>query len=541
MKAVFTGTYGEDQELIKMKRLVKAACVQIEASDVTAYAEAEQKIIQGIEQACSAGAEILVLPECSYPSYYVGKDMDAFEEAMARFPALTSVISSKAREYGVHIATGFLAREKGALYNLGILWGPDGNEIGRVRKSNMWHFDAKYVDYGKEFNVWDTSLGRIGMMICADGRVPEITRILALQGAELVLDMANLVTSGKDPQKLSNPQVDYMLPARARENGIWIMMADKVGLEAGTVLNSGSSCIIDPWGKLLSRGSSDKAEIVLGEIDLSIEKPPIPGRIPQLYAELVKPHEGAGVSAMISSSLPVNKREVFSSVASFSYDSVSEYIQKAEYFLKVLEDQDSSLIVLPSLRKDISVTDVRKKVVEVLRSKDIIVALAGYSKDKGDPCALIFTSEEDLGTFFSSHGNFSAEACPMSCVSTTGICIGAMFGEEGLIPEVARTFMLQGAELLLWFDTEQREEADIFCRTRASENRFYLIRSTDASSGDTGSITDPFGQIKAYSIPGRDQAVSTLLLRNLSKAKEVVPGTDVVKGRRPELYGLLVK
>jgi predicted amidohydrolase len=541
MKAVFTGTNGKEQELKKMNRPIKAACVQIEASDVTAYAEAEQRIIQGIEQACSMGAEILVLPECSFPSYYVGKDMAAFEEAMARFPALTSAISSKAEEYGVHIASGFLAREKGVLYNLGILWGPDGNEIGRVRKCNMWHFDAKYVDHGKEFKVWNTPLGRIGMMICADGRVPEITRILALQGADLVLDMANLVTSGKDPEKLTNPQVDYMLPARARENGIWIMMADKVGLEAGTVLNSGSSCIIDPWGKVVIRGSSDKAEIVLGEIDLSIQKPLIPERKPQLYGELIKPNEDLGVAAMISSSLSVNEREVFSSVASFSYDSVSEYIQKAQYFLKILEDQDSSLIVLPPLRNDISMTDVRNKVGEVLRSKDIIVALAGYSKEQGTRCARIFTSEEDLGTFFNNHGNFSAEASPMSCVSTSRICIGAMFGEEGLIPEVARTYMLQGVELLLWFDAEQREEADIFCRTRASENRFYIIRSTDTSSGDTSSITDPFGQIKASSIPGMDQAVSTLVLRNLSKAKEVVPGTDVVEGRRPELYGLLVK
>lgn len=524
-----------------MKKQFKAACVQIEASDVTAYADAERKIIQGIEQACSMGAEILVLPECSYPSYYIGNDLSAFEEAMAHLPVLTATMSSKAKEYGVHIASGFLARENGVLYNLGILWGPDGNEIGRVRKCNMWHFDAKYVDHGKEFHVWDTSLGRIGMMICADGRVPEITRILALKGADLVLDMANLVTSGKDPEKLSNPQVDYMLPARARENGIWIMMADKVGLEAGTVLNSGSSCIIDPWGKVLIRGASDKAEIVLGEIDLSIEKPPVPVRKPQLYGELIKPNGEAGVSSMISSSLSVNERELFSSVASFSYGSESEYIQKAQYFLKVLGDQDSSLVVLPPLRNDISLMDVKQKVGQALQSKNMIVALAGYSKEKETQCASIFTSEEDLGTCFGSHGELSGVACPMSCVSTDSISIGAMFGEEGLIPEVARTFMLQGAELLLWFDTGQREETDIFCRTRASENRFYVIRIADTSSGDTGSITNPFGQIKASSIPGRDQAVSTLLLRNLSKAKEVVPGTDVVEGRRPELYSLLVK
>jgi predicted amidohydrolase len=311
---------------------------------VTAYAEAEQRIIQGVEQACSMGAEILVLPECSFPSYYVGKDMAAFEEAMARFPALTSAISSKAEEYGVHIASGFLAREKGVLYNLGILWGPDGNEIGRVRKCNMWHFDAKYVDHGKEFKVWNTPLGRIGMMICADGRVPEITRILALQGADLVLDMANLVTSGKDPEKLTNPQVDYMLPARARENGIWIMMADKVGLEAGTVLNSGSSCIIDPWGKVVIRGSSDKAEIVLGEIDLSIQKPLIPERKPQLYGELIKPNEDLGVAAMISSSLSVNERKYSLPLQVFPTIRFPNIYRKPSIFLKSLKTRTVHLL-----------------------------------------------------------------------------------------------------------------------------------------------------------------------------------------------------
>ncbi len=526
-----------------MSKKLKAACIQIQAMDVANYLEAERQILDRIVEACEKGADLIILPECAYPSYYAGNDPLSFSRAMEHFNELAYAISEQALKYRVHVASGFLSIENDCLYNMGILWGPDGKEVGRVRKSNMWHFDSKYVGYGKDFDVWDTEIGKIGMIICADGRAPEITRILALRGAEIIIDMANLVTTGRDPSSLSNPQVEYMLPARARENGVWFLMADKVGLEAGTVLNTGLSCIIDPFGNVLIKASSDKPETIMTDIVLDGKRPSIPSRKSQLYGALVRPHDELSVTAMMSEYIFSEKREVFSSVVHFSYSSTSEYIEKAIFFTRILEDQGSSLIMLPSLRDNIPIPEIEGRLRTNLSSPDVIVALSGYANngDVSRRSASLFTIEGNLGYFFANHGGSFSSNSPLVPLKTSSGNLAVMFDEEGLVPEVSRCFMLEGTEILLWFDVGNSNFSEIISRTRASENRVFLMRNGICDGDSHGIIIAPSGQVTAASIPGKDQAVSSLLLRSLVRSKSVVPGTDVVLGRRPELYQQLVR
>lgn len=76
--------------------------------------------------------------------------------------------------------------------------------------------------------MFDTEFGRIGVMICADGRVPEVARMLRLGGAQLILDAVNLVASAEAPDKLTNQQYQFILPIRAWENGVPIAVCGKV-------------------------------------------------------------------------------------------------------------------------------------------------------------------------------------------------------------------------------------------------------------------------------------------------------------------------
>lgn len=526
-----------------LKKQFKAACLQIKAMDVVNYTEAERQILDMIAEACEKGAELIILPECAYPSYYIGNDRKAFTRSMGHLPEVIGAISEQALKQGVYIASGFLAMENDRLYNLGILWGPDGKEIGRVRKSNMWHFDSKYVGYGKEYEVFDTAIGKIGMIICADGRAPEISRILALKGAEILIDMANLVTSGKDPAKLSNPQVEYMLPARAKENGLWILMADKVGIEAGTVLNTGLSCIIDPYGTILHKASSDKPEILMGDIELGDNKPSITSRKPELYGSIIVPTDELPVSSTVSENISAGNRDIFCSVARFLYSSASEYMERAEYFTSMLEDQGSSLIMLPALTENIPISEVQSRLQKVLLSPEVLVVLSGYTaNEEGNRrTAVAFTSEGTRGCFYSNHGRSFPVSYPLVPIKTHLGNVAVMFDEEGHIPEVARCFMLEGTDILLWSDIENDPLSEIMARTRASENRIFVIRSENDPSEGYGCIIAPSGQIVAATIPGMDHAVSSLLLKAAARSKTVVPGTDVVKGRRPELYHDLLR
>jgi len=100
-------------------------------------------------------------------------------------------------------------------------------------------FDSRWFCAGEQYPVAETEFGKVGMFICADGRLPEIVRCLSLQGADILLDLTNWVTSGFEKETLTNPQVEYMIPTRALENRVWIIAANKVGMEAKSILYCG--------------------------------------------------------------------------------------------------------------------------------------------------------------------------------------------------------------------------------------------------------------------------------------------------------------
>ena len=152
---------------------------------------------------------------------------------------------------------------------LGLFDRPDGEVIGRYSKTFLWHFDSKWFAAGDEYRVFDTPLGRIGILICADGRLPEIARVLALKGAEIIVDPTNWVTTGKDLESLRNAQPDWIIPTRALENGVWFLCANKVGWEAESVVYCGQSLVASPDGAVQVKGSSGSPEIITATVDVT--------------------------------------------------------------------------------------------------------------------------------------------------------------------------------------------------------------------------------------------------------------------------------
>ncbi len=502
------------------------ACVQTEALDSCRWKESLRKGLFSVEEAARSGARLVLLPEAFFPGYYLRGMMEGEQEW--RSFDVCALFSEKARQLKIHLAAGMVLFTEEGPVNSAVLWGPDGRELLRTVKSNLWHFDEKYVRPGRSFSVADTSLGRIGMMICADGRIPEVARILALRKASLILDLTNLTSTGRDRKTLSNPQLDYMLPVRAAENGLWIAVADKVGLEAGSVLNCGGSRVIGPKGETVAAASSWKEELLFASVDLSARGYALTPRKPESWTRLGQPTgETEAEKQQFRPMLPVDN-ELFACMVRFSADDPAEYIRKASGFLLRALDQGNRLILLPAVpaeRED----ETLKALVPLMKADALTALPLSGEKDGGE--FILFTSSGVLGR--------TGRDGP-GVLSTPLGRIGGIFGGDGWNPEPIRCLMISGSEIVLWYGEKSPEIAGEllvkFARTRASENRLFVLASFEGKGGPV-LMAAPSGALLAEALEEGDQAISAMVRRMESRSKTVVPGTNIIGGRHPEAYG----
>jgi predicted amidohydrolase len=244
------------------------------------------------EEAAAAGAELLVLPECAIPGYM----FDSLEEAMPFAEEIpgpsTETLSAACHRLGMHIVCGLIERDGDLLRNAAVLVGPDGL-IGSYRKTHLPFLGVdRFVTPGDELVVHDTPLGRIGVEICYDLRFPEVTRTLALRGADIVAHPTNFPMAAK-------VQTEVITRARAAENRVFLLTANRVGKERWGEF-CGWSQIVDPYGNRLAEAGEREEALLVAEIDLEQARDKnyvIPGeyelylfgdRRPELYGLLVE-------------------------------------------------------------------------------------------------------------------------------------------------------------------------------------------------------------------------------------------------------------
>ena len=245
-----------------------------------------------LEEAAAAGAELLVLPECAIPGYM----FDSLEEAMPFAEEIpgpsTETLAAACRSLGTHVVCGLLERDGDLLRNAAVLVGPDGL-VGSYRKTHLPFLGIdRFATPGDELAVYDTPLGRVGVEICYDLRFPEVTRTLALRGADMVAHPTNFPMAAK-------AQTELITVARAAENRIYLLTANRVGKE-----RSGEFCgwsqIVDPFGKRLAEAGEREEALLVAEIDVEKARDKdyvVPGeyelylfrdRRPDLYGLLVE-------------------------------------------------------------------------------------------------------------------------------------------------------------------------------------------------------------------------------------------------------------
>lgn len=248
--------------------------------------------LERLEEAAAAGAQLLVLPECAIPGYMFDSAEEALPHAEEIPGPTTEAFERECARLGVHAITGLLERDGDTLYNAAILAGPDGL-IGSYRKTHLPFLGVdRFVTPGDEFKVFDTALGRIGLIICYDLRFPEVTRTLALHGADMVALPTNFPMAAK-------LQCDVIAPARAAENRIYLLVANRVGKERWGEF-CGWSQIVDPYGTRLAEAGETEETLLVADVELEKARDKdyvVPGeyelylfghRRPELYGALVE-------------------------------------------------------------------------------------------------------------------------------------------------------------------------------------------------------------------------------------------------------------
>ena len=507
---------------------MKVACVQQQARAVWEYLEAKKDIFGYIDEAGKAGTDLLLIPECAYPAYFVAIDDNEFEKAMSLQDEILAGIKERAEKYGMYIAIGLVYREGGKTYNAGLLFDDKGQLINKAYKSNHWHFDHKCFEPGRSFEIFDTKFGRMGMIVCADGRIPEIARILAIKGARVIIDLVNLVASASDPKALMNQQYAFILSVRAMENNTWLLAANKCGVEAKTVGYLGRSMVINPDGKIVADCPTDEAMILYYDLDLA-DTAPIKGRRPEQYSALTTPTEKLPIYKKMTSPLSsALDMELYVTTVQFAPSGLEDYIEKSAYYIKAAELADSGIISLPLLPQEADLEGIAKKLMGAIKGSAVATIACGAPDRRRGLC---FTKDRILGKW--SKGT-------EPCVCETGKAgLSMLFDDEPYIPELPRVTMLKGAEIVIWCDGETRPMDLKVMQTRSAENKMFMIR-TSCLESDASCVTNPSGGVSTSVLKGSEMSAGTLLFKTDGLCKSVIPGTNIVTGRRPECYGELI-
>ena len=162
----------------------------------------------------------------------------------------------------------------------------DGSIAGRADKAFLWHFDRRWFEPADAIEPIATSIGKLGALVCADGRIPTIARALVDRGARLLVMPTAWVSSGRDPDALENVQADLLARVRAYENGVPFVAANKCGTELGIALYCGKSQIVDATGRTAAIAGEREPEA----IDARVEMPaPAPHRAAEYEPETAAP------------------------------------------------------------------------------------------------------------------------------------------------------------------------------------------------------------------------------------------------------------
>lgn len=242
-------------------------------------------IAEGIERLADDGAQLVVLQELHNSLYFCQtEDVDNFNLAEPVPGPSTEFYGGLARRFGVVIVTSLFEKRAAGLYhNTAVVMERDGSIAGKYRKMHIPDDPAYYEkfyftpgDIG--FHPIDTSVGRLGVLVCWDQWYPEAARLMALQGAEILVYPTAIGYADSDtPDEQERQREAWTTVQRghAVANGLPVVTANRVGFEPDPSGQTkgisfwGSSMAVGPQGEMLWRAGLDEEESAVIDIDMS--------------------------------------------------------------------------------------------------------------------------------------------------------------------------------------------------------------------------------------------------------------------------------
>jgi N-carbamoylputrescine amidase len=238
------------------------------------------KTVRLIHDAKNKGAQIVCLQEIFYGPYFCTEQTAKWYGATERIPdgKTTKMMQDLAKELGIVLVVPIYEEDQpGVYYNTASVIDADGSYLGKYRKHHLPQVQAGPAGCGfwekyyfrpgnLGYPVFETAFAKVGVYICYDRHFPEGARMLGLHGAEIVFNPSATVAG------LSEYLWKLEQPAHAVANGYYVGAINRVGIEAPWNMGEfyGQSYLVDPRGQIVSIGSRDRDEVVIGVLDRDV-------------------------------------------------------------------------------------------------------------------------------------------------------------------------------------------------------------------------------------------------------------------------------
>ncbi|GLK67618.1 amidohydrolase [Hansschlegelia plantiphila] len=574
-----------------MAKRYKAAAVQFEPT-MFRKDENVSSLLALVEKAAKDGAKLIVTPEMGTTGY-CWVDRDEVAPFVENIPGpTTDRFSEVARRYGCHVVIGMPERdpETNLYYNSAALIGPEGF-IGRHRKTHPYISEPKWAAPGDcGHAVFETSLGRIAILICMDLHFAETARHVALEGADVICHTSNWLAE-------RTPAPYWM--SRAFENSCWLIESNRWGLER-TVQFSGGSCVIAPDGSIAAVIDSGDG-VAYAEIDLAASRarrvlgePTFEDRRPEMYMNVATNTFAWNPSDFFKlyghSPIPPGRRSHVG-VAQFAPErDVARNLATIEAMADEAAGRGVDLLVLPELcltggpaaKADLAERlsgPAVARLIEIAtqRRMHIVAGLAERGDGVFHDTVALVGPEGLVGSYRSVHltaatRSWATAGDRWEVFDLPEGRIGLLTGYDASFPEAGRSLALLGCDVIAVSAAQRgafvrghggtavRQNYPIptgpdpwhwhHFRVRAGENNVYLAFANifDAEQGFDGKSgvfgPDTFAFPRCEAVQQRGAGVAAMEIDTTSSGpypSSVVRRKDLVLMRLPHLYKKLIE
>ena len=454
------------QNIMKEQLKFKVAAVQYEPSQFNKRLNIDS-LLNLSEQAAKEGTKLIVTPEMGTTGYcwMDRKEVEPFVEAIPGHT--TDKFLEITKKYNCYIVVGMpeIDKETNLYYNSAVLIGPSGI-VGKHRKSHSYIAEPKWSAPGQEHVVFETEIGKIGILICMDIHFIETARLIALQEADIIVHISNWLGE-RTPGS-------YWI-SRAFENSCYLIEGNRWGLER-TVQFSGGSCVINPDGSIAS--VIDKGDgIAYADIDLNwprerkvLDENVFNDRRPEMYMNLPtdpylwNPLEFFSLYGL--NPLPKGKKSKISITQMTTTNKIKDNLTKMLQYLSLAKEAKSEMVVFPELcltgHLNENSTPLKKESSEISILADYanlndIYIYFGFAEEQDGQffnSTALLGPEGLLGIYKKIHLNkedkkWASEGNEWKFFDTKIGRIGLLIGYDAIFPESARCLGLQGCDIIL--------------------------------------------------------------------------------------------